>query len=342
MQRRKILIGLLIVLSMVTLLQLLVLEYFNPSKYNLREIIISPVGSFTTGVILLFLLVVPFFDFSAKFKIKQRLIYLFLFSFVYCISYIIVVFLFPLIFLQKTFYEYESYVINFAVSDFHNVLKNYLFQIAILFAFEYILNQEKLLLAKKDLEVELNKTKLEMLKSQLQPHFLFNALNNVVALIDENKAKAQKTLIELSDLLRYSINLEPSELVSIYEEIEISKKYITVEQSKFEEQLHVSWLIDGNLKSFKLPPLTIQPLVENAIKHGFVNNANILNVKISVKDGIIEVKNNGQPLNSTPLKGNGINLVEKRLSAHFGKNFNFTIKQMNDWVINTITIHDFL
>ena len=78
MQRRKILIGLLIVLSMVTLLQLLVLEYFNPSKYNLREIIISPVGSFTTGVILLFLLVVPFFDFSAKFKIKQRLIYLFL------------------------------------------------------------------------------------------------------------------------------------------------------------------------------------------------------------------------------------------------------------------------
>lgn len=231
-------------------------------------------------------------------------------------------------------------IMELFTTDYHNSIKGYLIFLAILYAYDYFKQHEATIIRQKDLENEMDKVKLQSLRAQLQPHFLFNALNNVVALIDENKQQAQRSLIQLSDLLRYTVNLKPSKLVTIQEEIDTIKKYICIEKAKYESQLDIKWEIAPTLSAYKVPPLIMQPLVENAIKHGFRNIHPSLTIVISVGDGYIEVKNNGSPLEQPITNGNGLTLVEKRLAAHFGDRAAFALTQKDNWITSRIEFHD--
>ena len=333
------------IIVLFILMQMKLVGIYKPEIYwPMKDYFVLFISQMIIGTTLIYFYVIPFYDIIKQQKsLLFRVFLLLIHGLIFGIIHVFLGSLLNELKKNNTITdEFKDRFYNLFFTDLHNSIKTYLILISILFAYDFFKKSAQSIIREKNLENEVDKVKLKSLRAQLQPHFLFNALNNIVALIDENKKKAQQSLIYLSDLLRYTVNLEPLKLVSIQEEIQTIKTYLNIETSKYEEQLQVEWNIDENLKAFKVPPLIVQPLVENAIKHGFVDNTNILNVKISVKDGIIEVKNNGQPLNFTPLKGNGINLVEKRLSAHFGKNFNFTIKQRDGWVINTITIHDLL
>ncbi|MFN3440392.1 MAG: sensor histidine kinase [Acidovorax sp.] len=109
--------------------------------------------------------------------------------------------------------------------------------------------------------------RLTELQSRIRPHFLFNTLNSAIALVREEPAKAESLLEDLSDLFRHAL-IEQGESVTLAEEITLARRYLAIEQVRFGERLQVQWNLDPRTDSARLPPLLLQPLVENAVKHG--------------------------------------------------------------------------
>lgn len=327
------------------LLQMKLAGYYNPERiWQLSDYIVYTIIQLVIGVFLILLFVIPIYDFIMRVKSNLlKTLILTIHALGFGILYIGSLSLtYELKFFGRITSNLQERAFELFFTDLHNSIKTYLIFISILYAYDYFKKNAQFIIKQKSLENKMNRVKLESLRAQLQPHFLFNALNNVVALIDENKRKAQKSLINLSDLLRYTINLEPLKLVNIEEEIRAIKIYVSIEKAKYEEQIDILWNLDSGIGSLMVPPLIIQPLVENAIKHGFKDNIYKLTIIITIKKGLIDVRNNGNFLPSTIIKGNGLQLVKKRLQVHFSNSFNFTIEQKENWIVNTIKIDDYL
>ncbi|MDR0224852.1 MAG: histidine kinase [Burkholderiaceae bacterium] len=109
--------------------------------------------------------------------------------------------------------------------------------------------------------------RLAELQSRIRPHFLFNTLNSAIALVRAEPAKAEALLEDLSDLFRYAL-AEPHSTTTLAEEIELAQRYLAIEQVRFGDRLQVQWQLDASVHHALLPPLLLQPLVENAIRHG--------------------------------------------------------------------------
>ena len=109
--------------------------------------------------------------------------------------------------------------------------------------------------------------RLAELQSRIRPHFLFNTLNSAIALVRDEPAQAESLLEDLSDLFRHAL-IEQGEAVTLGEEITLARRYLHIEQVRFGERLQVQWQIDPRADGARLPPLLLQPLVENAVKHG--------------------------------------------------------------------------
>ncbi|MBP6599161.1 MAG: histidine kinase [Giesbergeria sp.] len=109
--------------------------------------------------------------------------------------------------------------------------------------------------------------RLTELQSRIRPHFLFNTLNSAIALVREEPAQAESLLEDLSDLFRHAL-IEQGEAVTLGEEIALARRYLHIEQVRFGTRLQVQWQLDPRANSARLPPLLLQPLVENAVKHG--------------------------------------------------------------------------
>jgi signal transduction histidine kinase len=151
-----------------------------------------------------------------------------------------------------------------------------------------------------------NEAQLEMLRYQLNPHFLFNSLNSLRASIDEDSARAKQMVTQLADFLRHSLQNGDALEVSLADELEAAKNYLAIEKVRFEEKLKISFDIDESAKSFRVPCFLLNPLVENAVKHGFKNgNGKPLEICVKARreNGqlILEVANTGH------LSGNGAN-----------------------------------
>ncbi|RMG31564.1 MAG: hypothetical protein D6730_01240 [Bacteroidetes bacterium] len=120
-----------------------------------------------------------------------------------------------------------------------------------------------------ELASQLSQAQLQSLRMQLRPHFLFNALNTIAMMIRRQKgAEAVEMISGLSDLLRASLQQEGRQLVSLEEELAFLKKYLQIESIRFQDQLHISWQIEEQSRLAKVPALLLQPIVENAFKHG--------------------------------------------------------------------------
>ncbi|WOI43594.1 histidine kinase [Acidovorax sp. BLS4] len=109
--------------------------------------------------------------------------------------------------------------------------------------------------------------RLSELQSRIRPHFLFNTLNSAIALVRAEPAKAEALLEDLSDLFRHAL-VDQGESATLGEEITLARRYLDIEQVRFEERLRVQWSLDARADGARLPPLLLQPLVENAVKHG--------------------------------------------------------------------------
>jgi two-component system, LytTR family, sensor histidine kinase AlgZ len=162
--------------------------------------------------------------------------------------------------------------------------------------------------------------KLAELQSRIRPHFLFNTLNSAIALVRQEPARAEALLEDLSDLFRAAL-AEHGESVTLAQEIELAKNYLSIEQVRFGERLQLQWQLDPAANLAKLPPLLLQPLVENAVRHGVEPSAQAASLVISTKrlgnKVVILISNNLPALAARPASttGNGmaLNNVRERL-----------------------------
>ena len=162
--------------------------------------------------------------------------------------------------------------------------------------------------------------RLAELQSRIRPHFLFNTLNSAIALVRAEPLKAEAMLEDLSELFRSAL-ADPAESVTLGQEITLAERYLAIEKIRFGERLQISWHLDDQAMQARLPPLLLQPLVENAIKHGVEPSATGAHVKISTERRgstvVIKVSN------TTPAgvgeRGNGLalgNVRERLLLLH--------------------------
>jgi two-component system, LytTR family, sensor kinase len=195
------------------------------------------------------------------------------------------------------------------------------------------------------LEASVKEIELSNLKSQLNPHFIFNALNSIRALIDENPEKSKQAVNQLSNILRSSLATGKKGLTPFEDELKIVKDYIGLEQIRFEERLKASFEIDDESLDFLVPPLMIQTLVENGIKHGISKlkqGGSIFLKTYVVNDKLkIQVRNSGVYVNGERRKSSGLGLdnTTQRLKLIYGDEATFKIlTEKNNFVLVEIEI----
>jgi two-component system sensor histidine kinase AlgZ len=158
--------------------------------------------------------------------------------------------------------------------------------------------------------------RLAELQSRIRPHFLFNTLNTAIALVRLDPARAETVLEDLSELFRVALTHGDAP-VTLGEEVELAQRYLAIEQIRFGERLKVQWELDEEADDAKLPPLLLQPLVENAVKHGVEPSpiGGVIRVRSRVKRGhaIISVTNSLPAAPSQPGHGIALRNVRERL-----------------------------
>jgi two-component system, LytTR family, sensor kinase len=179
---------------------------------------------------------------------------------------------------------------------------------------------------KKDAEKLAREAELFKLRQQLQPHFLFNSLNSINALIGSRPQEARKMVQQLSDFLRGTIKKDETQWVTLQEELQYLQLYLDIEKVRFGNRLATEIAIDESTHLLKLPALLLQPIVENAIKFGLYDTIGETVIEISaVKEEnhlVIRVKNPFDPETSSPKQGTGfgLNSVQRRLYLLFARN----------------------
>lgn len=165
---------------------------------------------------------------------------------------------------------------------------------------------------------------LAQLRQQLQPHFLFNSLNSINALVISQPQKAREMVLQLSEFLRGTIRKDSQSWISLEEELNYLKMYLDIERVRFGHRLEVDFEVNQEFYSIKLPQLLIQPLVENAIKHGLYGVIGKVDIQVAgYKEGsyfILEVSNPFDPESaSSDGTGFGLSSIERRLFLLFGR-----------------------
>ena len=177
-------------------------------------------------------------------------------------------------------------------------------------------------------EIRLNRLlkdgELNLLKSQINPHFLFNSMNSVNSLIIKNPEQAQKMLVALSDYLRYAVLATNSQYSHIAGEMENIARYLSIEQLRFGDKLHYEPDIDPSALSVEIPAMLLQPLFENAIKHGVYESLDTVRIVTKItKDSQylnIELSNDFDEEGVSQKKGSGTGLqnIRERLRLLYG------------------------
>jgi sensor histidine kinase YesM len=173
------------------------------------------------------------------------------------------------------------------------------------------------------LETLVKETELKMLRSQINPHFLFNSLNSVSSLTITDPEKAREMVIKLSDFMRYALSKKDEQLVSLRSELENLRVYLDIEQVRFGDRLKTEDKIDAGCLDVKIPVMILQPLYENAIKHGVYESTELISIKTTVemKDDLLQItiSNNYFPgPSSSKGTGTGLTNVKRRLEIVYG------------------------
>lgn len=195
-----------------------------------------------------------------------------------------------------------------------------------------------------------HEAQLKMLRYQLNPHFLFNALNSIHALVRENQARAERMIDALSDFLRYTLIQDETRDVPLREELDAIRNYLNIEKIRFEEKLEISFAIAPDVEYALIPSFLIHPLVENAVKHGMNTSTLPLHVTIHAEqragDIWLQVANTGSlapptfgdgaiRLHST---GTGLKNIRERLLRQYPKRHVFRVYEKDGWVYAELTL----
>ncbi|MFT7161394.1 MAG: two-component system LytT family sensor kinase [Bacteroidia bacterium] len=211
--------------------------------------------------------------------------------------------------------------------------------VLVYYLIHYYLDQQDRNNRELELRSLLSESELKMLKSQINPHFIFNSLNSISALTMSKPEKAQEMVIKLSDFLRYSIGKGSSEMNPLSEEIQNVQLYLDIEKVRFGDKLNFESKVSEPCGEVMVPNLILQPLFENAIKYGVNESIEAVSIGLECKlsDGMLNIRisNNFDP-NGIPKKGEGIGLdnIRKRLTLVYHRNDLLQIeKQENEFKV---------
>lgn len=181
----------------------------------------------------------------------------------------------------------------------------------------YYQNNKENIERKNELALMLQQQELNNLKAQINPHFLFNSLNSISYLIYTEPDEAHNSIVKLSEYFRYSLKIEKT-IATVKEEVDNIKRYFDIEKTRFSNKMRVNYEIEEQCLSYKLPVMLLQPLAENAVKHGVYESTEMVQIDVIIKDDVdfySILMRNSFDKNAIPRKGTGTGIknIEKRL-----------------------------
>lgn len=306
--------------------------------YICEGIICGVVAYLLSNILLYFLERLVIFNDLKKSAIVKMIILLLLVVVIY--SFVI----WPVLNLAYTFLigkdiDVTIFMMMMNVPYFTGIFTIWLFIVVAIKAYRHI-NQVKM--NQLQLESILRESQLNTLKGQINPHFMFNSLNNIRGLILEDASRARDMITRLSEMLRYSLTKNGVNTIPLKEELQTVENYIEISKIQFEERLKFSVDVNQDTLNIGIPPMIIQMLVENAVKHGIGNLKEGGEVKLDVDvindELTIVVQNSGRLSITEGSTRLGLENIKKRLSLLFGTKACFTLQENSNFVEAKIVI----
>jgi two-component system LytT family sensor kinase len=196
--------------------------------------------------------------------------------------------------------------------------------IALMYGFEYYRQNKERERVQLQLERRISEMQLEALRAQLHPHFLFNTLNAIATVLHRDPARADKAIINLAELLRAVMERHESEEIPLEAELDLAKRYLDIMSLRSGESITVTWSIAPEARDAAVPYFILQPLLENALEHGFAAQHRGGHIEVSARanNGVLKVvvEDNGSGFDSVaPTNGIGLSMTAKRLSELYGE-----------------------
>lgn len=215
-------------------------------------------------------------------------------------------------------------------SGFADQVTMYIAIVVAAHAYEYFERMREQELEKSEFQRALTASELQVLKMQLHPHFLFNTLHGISTLIDGDGKSAKGMIVKLSSLLRIALEHGSSDLIPLDEELKFVREYLDLEKMRFGTRLAVEWSVDANTRQLLVPQLILQPLVENAIRHGIAcsREGGWIEIASRRRDGVFELRVRNSVGGKRPAgTGVGLRNTEARLKCLYaeGAQFSFAV-----------------
>jgi sensor histidine kinase YesM len=220
--------------------------------------------------------------------------------------------------------EYMVQLLSWDALRFHD---QYIITVGVYYVIRYFQGLQRQEQEKSELAIKNKEMQISLLKSQINPHFLFNTLNSISTLINSSKEQARKVITQLSDIFRYALDAHGEEMVPLVKEIAFIENYVRIQQVRFGERLRFQRDIDPTCLNTKVPPMILQPLVENSVKYGIAPKEEGGTISLTVRrSGTIiffEVKDDGLGSNAKKVmdgssSGIGMANTDLRLKSYFG------------------------
>mgnify|MGYP003683485949 CR=1 FL=1 len=242
----------------------------------------------------------------------------------------------------EAFQSFQPYILKSIFSRFLDLA----IIVILLKIIQTYLTVQKQKLQVLSLENELNTAQLETLRWQLNPHFLFNSLHTLNTLIGYDDERAQEMIIKITNLLRKMLSQKEVHLITFKEELEYFKNYLEIEQERFYDRLEVSVEVDEKTNDILVPTLILQPLIENAFKHGIsrIEGKGIIDLKATIlgRELVIKINNSIPKENSISKEKStkiGLQNLRNRLDKVFGENYTFSTEKGDKLFTATLIIN---
>jgi signal transduction histidine kinase len=208
----------------------------------------------------------------------------------------------------------------------------YLAVLGIVYAYGYFVEAREREADAARLSAQLSGARLEALRMQLNPHFLFNSLNTVLILVRDKETGAASRVLELlADVLRQVLDTTRSREVPLADELGFIERYLAIEQVRFSDRMNIDWAIEADARSALVPDLIMQPLVENAVRHGVARRAEAGSIIVAARilgDSLeLSVRDNGPGIEQPDLEGVGLSNTRERLQTLYGDAASVTINR---------------
>ncbi|MFN7602498.1 MAG: sensor histidine kinase [Bacteroidota bacterium] len=228
--------------------------------------------------------------------------------------------------------EYMLELMSWEALRFHD---QYIITVGVYYVIRYFQGIQRKEEEKSSLAIKNREMQISLLKSQINPHFLFNTLNSISTLVSSNKEQARKVITNLSDIFRYALDSHSEAMVKLHEEIDFIENYIRIQQVRFGERLHFQKDIDTTCLNIEIPPMILQPLVENSVKYGIAPKEDGGTISLLVRRSgsviMFEVSDDGLGSNAKKVmdgssSGIGMANTDLRLKSYFGPQSGLRVK----------------